>query len=298
MRLIVHAGLHKTGSTYLQHVMNDNHASLLDAGVYYEPQSGYPAHHFAAWDLLRGDASRLAAMLAAGRQAGAHTAVFSSEDLEGLIFDPSAVQLIEQVAAASGVDDIEWHMCLRDPGQYFASLYSQLQHHVYADAVAMLCDVLRDGMIMILDPLGGGEGTPFWCYCFDHARHLTAFAKQTAHPLFLHDFRDAAPFPGWGVLDAAGGLGAIEALPGATARNERMSREAVCDGYAERVARLLSTDAKREALLPHVCAQVARNLDAMEPLSHAVSERFAASMEAALDAFSYRRSAAPLTRAA
>ena len=51
MRLIVHMGLHKTGSTYLQHIMNDHHEVFLSEGVYYEKQSGYPAHHFAAWDM-------------------------------------------------------------------------------------------------------------------------------------------------------------------------------------------------------------------------------------------------------
>src|SRR3546814_8844165 len=58
MRLIVHMGLHKTGSTYLQHIFNDNHEALLGRGVYYQKQPGYPAHHFGAWDILRGDTSR------------------------------------------------------------------------------------------------------------------------------------------------------------------------------------------------------------------------------------------------
>ena len=36
MRLIIHAGLYKTGWTNLQHKLNDNDEGLRTYGVYYE----------------------------------------------------------------------------------------------------------------------------------------------------------------------------------------------------------------------------------------------------------------------
>ncbi|HEU4959848.1 MAG TPA: hypothetical protein VFT56_05525 [Sphingomonas sp.] len=297
MRLIVHAGLHKTGSTYLQHVMNDNAALLSRQGVFYEPQPGYPAHHHAAWDLLRGDGGPVTRMLGAARAAGCHTTIFSSEDLEGLIFDPQAVAALEATAAGQGVTEIEWHVCLRDPGAYFASLYAQLQHHVYADAVALLCEVLRDGMVMILDPLRGKPGTPYWCYCFDHDQYLTAFAERSPHSLVAHDFRDAKPFPGWGVLAAAGVALDGLALPDVAARNVRLPHSAVRDGFVARVLERVPDGADRGILTPLVAEHVERSLVAIDRYAALVGERFTPGMEAVLGRFG-RSAPAPARRSA
>jgi hypothetical protein len=288
VRLIVHIGLHKTGSTYLQHIMNDNHEGLQAAGVYYEQQPGYPAHHFAAWDILRGDASSVGRMIGEARQAGCETVILSSEDLEAAIFDRSAAEAIEAAALDAGVEAIEWHLCVRDAGQYFSSLYAQLQHHVFADPASMLWEVLRDGMIMIIDPLRGGPGTPFWCYCFDHDRYVSAFAEQTAHPVFLHDFRDRQPFPGWSILEAAGALGAVSVLPGDEARNGRMSADAVRLGYSDQILRLLPDEAMRGRLEGLLNDQLRQNGTVIDDYARIVSERFAASTAAALERFGYR----------
>lgn len=288
MRLIIHAGLHKTGSTYLQHVMNDNHEALCRAGVWYERQPGYPAHHFAAWDILRGDTSSVSRMVAEGRDAGCHTVILSSEDLEGAIFDGCSAEAIAHEAAAAGVEHIEWHLVVRDSGEYFASLYAQLQHHVFADPGAMLWEALREGMIMILDPCRGGPGTPFWCFCFDPDRYVGAFADRTGLPVFLHDFRAADPFPGWGVLDAAGALDVIRTLPDAEARNVRMQAAEVREGYASQILRLLSEEQGREQLRPILDAQLVQHAAAVDAYAAAVRLRFAESTRAALDRFGYR----------
>lgn len=289
MRLIIHAGLHKTGSTFLQHIMNDNHEALAAAGVWYEKQPGYPAHHFAAWDILRGDTSPVGRMVADARAHGCHTVILSSEDLEGAIFDGCSAEAITQAAAIAGVERIEWHMAVRDSGEYFASLYAQLQHHVFADPGTMLWEALCKGLIMYIDPLRGEGGTPFWCYCFDPDRYLGAFASRTGLPVVLHDFRDADPFPGWGILEAAGALGAIKTLPGAEARNARMTADDVRAGYAGQILKLLSDDTARERLQPLLDVQLRQNAAVVDAYAEAVSARFAASTNAALARFGYPR---------
>ena len=39
MKLMLHIGTSKTGSTYIQHFLNENRAELLDQGIYY-PEIG------------------------------------------------------------------------------------------------------------------------------------------------------------------------------------------------------------------------------------------------------------------
>jgi hypothetical protein len=289
LRLIVHMGLHKTGSTFLQHIMNDNHEALLANRIYYEKQPGYPGHHFAAWDILRGDTSPISTMIEDGRRSGCETVILSSEDLEGLIFDRNASGAVEEAASAAGVERIEWHMCLRDPGEYFSSLYAQLPHHVFADAASMLYEALREGMIMILDPLRGEPGTPYWCFCFDQLRYITSFAESTSHPVIAHDFRDAAPYPGWGILEAAGGLAAVHELPAEEARNRRMSDVAVREGYCSQILRLLNTEEQRRKILPLIDEHARQNAAAVNCYGEVIGEHFRESMAGALETFGYRR---------
>jgi hypothetical protein len=280
MRLIVHAGLHKTGSTYLQHIINDHHDALRGAGVWYERQEGYPAHHFAAWAMLRGDMSPIERMIGDAARAGCHTVILSSEDFEGALFDGVTAPAVERAAAALGVSRVEWHVCLRDPGEAFSSLYAQLQYHVFANPASMLWEVLRDGMLMIIDPLRGAPGTPFWGFAFDHEHYLAAFEDQ--HELVVHDFRDADPFPGRGVLEAAGVLHLIERLPGAEARNARLGGDQVRAAYADQILRWLPEEQHRAALQPLLDQQLAVHAAAVPAYAAAVSARYAPSMEAAI----------------
>src|SRR5258706_3853942 len=223
MRLIIHLGFHKTASTHLQHLLNGNAGALADRGIWYQHQAGYPAHHFAAWALMLGDAIQLEVMIRNAAAHNCHSVILSSEDLEAVPFNPQITALIEITAARLGVTEIEWHIVLREPGAYFSSLLAQLQHHVYGDSLVMLTEVMRKGMLFIADPLAGAAGTPYWFYCFDHYRHIAALAANTQHPVIVHDYADADPYPGWRLLDRPGALDAIVALPDGEDMNRRLA---------------------------------------------------------------------------
>ncbi|MFO7855489.1 MAG: hypothetical protein R6V44_09790 [Paracoccaceae bacterium] len=77
MRLLLHAGMHRTGSTDLQIFLERNRAALAAAGVVYPGERR--DHQDLAWALFRGDATGddVAALLA--RRGGA-TTVLSGED--------------------------------------------------------------------------------------------------------------------------------------------------------------------------------------------------------------------------
>ena len=282
MRLIVHLGFHKTASTFLQHLLNDHHAALKERGIWYDRQPGYPAHHFAAWELLTGETALFDEMLRNAIAAGCHTAILSSEDLEAVVFNAETVELIETAAARGGVDEIEWHIVLREPGACFASLHAQLQHHVYADSLTMLIEVLRKGMLFIADPSPGERATPYWCYSFDHHAQIAAFAEATRHPVLVHDYADDVPFPGWRMLARLDALGAITVMPGEEGRNRRVSGDAVEAGYRKRIAEALGDE---PALAHHIDACLAASLAAVPAFAEAVGRRFARSHRAALAAF-------------
>lgn len=240
MKLLVHIGLHKTGSTYLQQVMNSNHRTLARHGLWYEPQQGYPAHHHAAWQLLLGKGAALAAMIDNAGSAGCDTVVLSSEDLESVFHDPRAIDAILATARTCGIDDVAWHVVLRDMGACFASLYAQLHHHIYADATQMFYDVMRRGFIHIDQPMPR-SGTPYWYFSFDHARDLARLESCTGQSVFAHDFREADPFPGWRLLAMIDKLTCLEALPGPDARNARLPDETVADNYLSRLIESVAT---------------------------------------------------------
>lgn len=180
--------------------------------------------------------------------------------------------------------DLQWHVCLREPGAYFASLFAQLQHHVYADSLALFVEAMKRGAVFMADPHAGGEGTPFWAYCFDHDRYLSDFARMVPGDLVVHDYREADPFPTWRMLDSLGVLDVLTELPDAAARNARLRDDQVLAGYMDRVA-----DALGDAVTisPELCAAVDQAISAsaahVPVYADAIAQRFAQSHARALD---------------
>lgn len=280
MRLIVHLGFHKTASTYLQHLLNGNARALAARGIWYQPQKHYPAHHQAAWALLNEDGLQLETVLRGARLSNCDTVILSSEDLEAVPFNPGVATTIEATAAALGVTEIEWHIVVREPGAYFASLHAQLQHHVYADTLVMLREVLKKGMVFIPDPLVGEPGAPYWFYCFDHHAYIAGFAARTAHKVVVHDYADADPYPGWRMIDRLGALDAIIRRPDTEGENRRLGAEKVEAGYRARIL-----DATGEPLSPAFETLIAANLAAVPDAARIVGAHFADSYRRAVAAF-------------
>ena len=284
MKLIVHLGLHKTGSTYFQHVLNDHAHRFAKHGLYYEPQEGYPAHHFAAWRLLEGDARPLAGMIAAARQARCDRVLISSEDLEGALYDRRPIQAILTAAREDRVDAIEWHVTLREPGSAFASLFAQLQHHVYADATALFYDVMRRGFIHIDRPMPDA-GTPYWYYSFDHQRDLDRLAELTGTAPIVQSFDERSPFPAWRILEREGLLDLVGEMPGDEARNRRLEPMEVGRGYVERMLEAIPAEQDREVIVEPLTDCLRAGLDHLNEFARIVGERWGESHRQAMKAY-------------
>jgi len=293
MKLIIHPGLHKTGSTYLQHVLNDNHSQLAARGVWYQPQQGYPAHHEAVWRVLVGDEQPLIAMIEEARAADCHTVILSSEDLEGALYDDRPLHAIDDAANQTDLRDIEWHVVLRDPGAAFASLFAQLQHHVYADAFQLFYDAMRRGFVHMAAPMPN-TGTPYWYYSFDHLTDLGRLQERAGASVVAHDFGTKAAFPGAGMLERLGVLEAIEILPGSEARNARPSRDDIIRGYVTRVSEAVPDEDEQQRVIEGFLGCLENGLDNIASYSGIIGERYSDNHRAALARFAMEPSILPL----
>jgi hypothetical protein len=278
MLLIIHAGLHKTASTYLQSVLERNRDALLKAGLYIQPETGMNANHSTAWAAHIGDFIGVREHMRLATLTHRQPILLSSEDFESLIFQSTYARTIEQIARQSGITEVEWHFCLRDPGEYFASQYAELAKSVFVDFVAMFESVMRDGRF---DVSSASRRHPdSWSHCFDYETHITAFTDEISGEVVLHDFRDGDPFPGHAIVERAtdGKIG--ELGPGADdARNERLSPPKV----AERQRTRLASMAQRAGLPPDVADFITERPNIPEVVlsdcAAAVSRRFAPGME-------------------
>lgn len=276
MRLVVHMGFHKTASTFLQQLLAGNRAALAGRGVWYDDADVYGAHHPIANPLLAGDPAPLAAMLRRARAAGCETVLLSSENLEALPFVPDVATLLEATAKREGVDSIEWHVVIREPGAYFQSQHAQLSRHTYADAAHMFSEVMKKGVLFMPEPHRFPGAAPYWFFCFDHEAFLRAFAGDT-RTLFVHDYADDAPYPGWRMIARLGIADALVEQPAPHQRNHRLSRGQVHANLRERLCEAVADPVLWDDVTAAVETSIAANFATVGAYARAVGERFNAS---------------------
>jgi len=233
MLLIIHAGLHKTASTFLQAILTQNRDALLAQGLYVQPEAGLGANHSTAWAARLGDYVGIREHLRLATKTRRRRLLLTSEDFESLIFTPQHARGVEDTARAGGATEIEWHFCLRDPGDYFSSLYAQLSRHTYIDFAAMFEAVVREGR---LDVASERRAHPdLWSYCFDYETRIRELAESLTGTLVFHDFRDGHPFPGHTVFERFAGTMALN-LPPDAAKNLRQLPDEVELRYQRKLA--------------------------------------------------------------
>jgi hypothetical protein len=285
MRLVVHMGLHKTGSTFLQHLLNLNQPALADRGIWYRPQPGYPADREVSWALMRGNGAPLREMIAEARRGGCETLLLSSEDLEAALCEPATMRAVTETCQAEGVTSAEWHIVLRDPGATFASMFAQVSHHDYADAFTLFYEAMSKGGVYFAFPGGDPNDAPYGFTCFDHHRFIATFAASTTWPVLVHDFRDADPWPGWRLVDRLGALDVLTNVPGDDARNARLETDQVAANYVERIIEAVPDLTDRMDILPLLEPALRASFDAISACAEVVGRRYRDSHEQALREF-------------
>ena len=128
-RVVLHVGLHKTGTTYLQNLFTANRSALAEQGVYYPGADGEPSQTMAAWD-LRGRRSTGArdkrqigqwdALSAAVAGSSLRTTLISAESLSVL----TPKQAVQAVASFPG-REVSVVVTCRDLGRVLVSHWQE-----------------------------------------------------------------------------------------------------------------------------------------------------------------------------
>lgn len=131
MRVVIHGGLHKTGSTSFQKSALRCRRLLRQEGVFY-PRVGQKGEHFNhnLWiddAFYENDFSWLRPVLGKARRRVGENGVMllSAENLEYFAHTDFPVRL-EQGLLEAGASTVAWAFVFRDPVEYHASLYGQL----------------------------------------------------------------------------------------------------------------------------------------------------------------------------
>lgn len=131
-KVVIHFGYHKTGTSSIQEVMNENRSYLRDNGIFY-PQSvlGYPAAQELAWSLVKTNKKvwmnfdnsyeeTYKKVLHDFEESGCHTLIISSEDFTFLEKEPGQMETLKKLLTGY---DIELICYVREPVSFLLSLY-------------------------------------------------------------------------------------------------------------------------------------------------------------------------------
>lgn len=124
MRAVIHAGLHKTGTSSFQRCCHDLHAELLQQHIHYPyfkglaNQNHLVNEHSVAWikALVRSTNKKLGAN---------GSLLISAENLEYELHTDKP-ERIEKTLRKAGVKQVIWVLCFREPFAAYRSLYAQL----------------------------------------------------------------------------------------------------------------------------------------------------------------------------
>lgn len=239
MKAVIHMGLHKTGSTYIQYFAALNAKGLLSRGVYFGSILGYPAHHSLAGDVLTGDFSSVERATITARRLGAHTLLISSEDLESLLFKPALAARLVDNLRDHDVTETAFVFYLRRPDETFWSAYAECSRHAYVNSRIMFERVMASGHFVLNRPRGGdGQSVPAaWHFSFDHERHVSRFRRHFADDASVevrfYDFNAFKDYPGDEMFDHMGVADILTSTPPEWAKNKRLDDDIVLENQVK-----------------------------------------------------------------
>lgn len=134
MKLVIHAGTHKTATTAFQRMCCSARSLFAGSGFFY-PDFIYRGvnvfqHGYLVWDLQAGLRSSVFASLCGfyekGMALGCGSVFLSGEDFENFLVDSSAQAQFECMAFDAGFEGLEWVFVRRPAVDYFRSIYSEM----------------------------------------------------------------------------------------------------------------------------------------------------------------------------
>lgn len=246
MELILHMGLAKTGSTFLQRVFHHNRESFQQAGLHYCSSPGDVAAHPAADAALVGQFEGSSALVQEAARSDCARAVLSSEDFGALIFRPHLFLNLIQALFAAGAEKIRIVIFIRRQDEVFWGLCDTLSRILYVDTLSTFYEIMRCGYFAVNETHRQSQA-PYYCFCFDHQTLIGRFADQIAGKIpdvsfEVHDFDTCQDFPGAHLLSQLGVLDSIQAFPGEQLQNRRRPDAEVVTDRADAFVRVVGDD--------------------------------------------------------
>ena len=139
MKIIIHAGTHKTATTSFQALCARSHKKLLKSGILY-PIIKHPKyknqftfqHSIYARDLSRKHPEltkkHFQRILESASKQDLHTLLLSGEDFENILIDRLLLDRLLNLCAELGIAQPTLAFTVRDPFSYFCSLYNELSN--------------------------------------------------------------------------------------------------------------------------------------------------------------------------
>lgn len=147
MKVVIHAGMHKTGTTSFQKSCREAQNKLLENSIFYpdltriDPKSGFPlCHSDIPIALMSGDIDKLEVYLeyiaAELNRNGCYSTIISSENICSLIWKSRNIDLLNDKLTKI-FDELEYVFIIRDIEDLFKSYIKQFVVHFG-------CDLSRD----------------------------------------------------------------------------------------------------------------------------------------------------------
>ncbi|MFM8952357.1 MAG: hypothetical protein ACKOOF_04750 [Planctomycetaceae bacterium] len=280
MHLVLHAGLHKTGTTTFQNIVTALQANLLERDVYVPvadgtANMGYHIVHPAQ----RGDWSGYDDVLDDAQAALTPDGILlvSAEDLENCLFDIEFGRHFMARAMAKGVASIRWVFVQRNAFEYFESLYGELSRHQQVLQYDLMADeILARGVFSCATPRFR------WYFMFHYTNAVERFRKLVCADAIGMSFseftRDAVGAAVFRLFGREADYSSLHAQVHVEPQNVRLSPEEIERRY---VATFLRSGeygaASAERLQPEeaiVDSLVARRLDVRSQCRPAIMRRF------------------------
>lgn len=216
MKLVIHAGLHKTATTAFQIACRSLSRQLMDSHVYYPviddfteqqrkrnpvyPDFRLAQHWMVPWEAQFRNYESLEAILKKAQQLLPPQGVvlLSSENFANVLVEPDIAIDIERTAADYGVTDVLWAFVLRRPFEYFESVYSELcKNNAFFTYEGLANIVLRKGYFTMQAPQWDVH------FVFDYGSYIARLKKKIKSKIWQLDMADfVRPVPGMKILEA------------------------------------------------------------------------------------------------
>ena len=189
MKLIVHIGTHKTGTTAFQSICRYHKGLLSSDGVNFPSYGDWDQHGYSAWLIQARKWLALRVFLKSIYKESVELScmytLISGEDFENFLVDINLAKAFTNIALEIGFDELEWIVVRRDPFEYMQSIYAEKsKHKVVLTYEAMAESILKYGYTIL------STKNYNYYFVFELNRFADSFRKHVSKNLNVVPFND------------------------------------------------------------------------------------------------------------